>query len=85
MKMPNIKTAISLERPLFEEIEALAREMSVSRSRLFSLAAQDFLREHKSRKLLEAINKAYIVPDIVEEDLKTKMKLKHRRLVKDQW
>ncbi len=30
--MANKKTAISIEKPLFEEIEALAEEMEVSRS-----------------------------------------------------
>ena len=37
--MANIKTAISVEKPLFEELCALSKEMEVSRSYLFSLAA----------------------------------------------
>lgn len=84
--MASIKTAISIEKPLFEEVEALAEEMKVSRSYLFTLAARDFLQNHKSQKLLLAINAAFDdLPDASEERLLAQMKSKHRRLVKDQW
>jgi len=85
-KMANIKTAISIEKSLFEEVEALAEEMEVSRSRLFTLAARDFIKYHKSRKLLDAINAAYDdLPDSEEERIRAQMKFGHRRLVKDRW
>jgi metal-responsive CopG/Arc/MetJ family transcriptional regulator len=84
--MAKKKTAISIEKQLFEEIEALAEEMDVSRSFLFTLAAREFVQRHKSQKLLEAINKAYKdIPGPDEEKLRVHMKSKHRRLVKDQW
>ncbi len=51
--MANIKTAISLPEPLFEQAEALAHEMNVSRSRLFSLALEDFIRRHENKQLIE--------------------------------
>lgn len=84
--MANIKTAISIEKPLFEEIDALAAELEVSRSYLFTMAAREFIKQHKSQKLLEAINDAYSdSPDFRENSLREKMKSKHRQLVKDQW
>lgn len=84
--MANIKTAISIEKPLFEEVEALAKEMEVSRSYLFTLAARDFIQHRKSQKLLDTINATYNdLPDPVEERLIAQMKSKHRRLVKDSW
>ncbi len=84
--MTNIKTAISIEKPLFEEVEALAEEMEVSRSYLFTLAARDFIQHHKSQKLLDAINATYDdLPDSEEERLRAQMKSKHRQLVKDRW
>jgi len=84
--MRSIKTAISLEKPLFEEIEALAKEMQVSRSRLFALAAQDFLERHKNRKLLEAINNAYSdMPTTEEDELLTEMRNRYSEVVKEQW
>lgn len=84
MKMANIKTAISIEKPLFEEVEALAKKMEVSRSHLFTLAARDFIQHHKSQKLLDTINAAYDdLPDNEEEKIRAQMKSKHRQLVKD--
>ena len=84
--MANIKTAISIEKPLFEEIEAIAKEMDISRSYLFTLAAREFIQHHKNQKLLDAINAAYKdLPDPGEEKLRAQMKHKHRRLVKGQW
>lgn len=84
--MGSIKTAISLEKRLFEQIEALAKEMQVSRSRLFVLAAQEFLERHKNRKLLEAINDAYDdMPTAEEDELLVEMRDRHADVVKEQW
>ena len=57
--MANVKTAISLQRPLFEQVDALAQELQISRSRLFVLAVEAFIRRYQNRQLLEAINEAY--------------------------
>jgi len=84
--MANIKTAISIEKPLFEEMEELALELKTSRSRVFSLAAQEFIDRHRNHKLLQAINKAYEdIPDDKEESVRSIMKQRHLRMVKDQW
>ena len=84
--MGSIKTAISLEEPLFEQIEALAKEMKVSRSRLFVLAAQEFLARHENQKLFEAINQAYSDMPTAEEDaLLAEMRNRHSEVVDDQW
>jgi metal-responsive CopG/Arc/MetJ family transcriptional regulator len=80
------KTAISLDGPLIDEVDALAKEMEVSRSHLFQMAAREFIQRHKDRKLLEAINAAYPgSPDPAEKKLQAQMKSKQRRLVDDQW
>jgi len=85
--MANKKTAISIEKPLFDEIEALAEELDVSRSYLFTLATREFIQRHKNQKLLDAINAAYKdSPEINnEERLRAQMKSKQRRVLKDQW
>ena len=84
--MRSIKTAISLDKTLFEQIEALAKEMQVSRSRLFVLAAQEFLERHKNVKMLESINTAYDdMPTAEEEKLIAEMKDRHSEVVKEQW
>jgi len=84
--MANVKTAISIEEPLFEEVNELASEMAISRSFLFSLAVQEFIQRHRSQKLLDAINTAYSdFPDPNDEILQAQMRARHFELVKDQW
>jgi len=84
--MANVKTAISVDKPLFDEVDALAQEMEVSRSYLFTLAAREYIQRHKSQKMLEAVNAAHDdVPDPAGESLQTRMRSKHRELVADQW
>lgn len=84
--MATIKTAISIEKPLFEQVEALAHELEVSRSHVFVLAAREFVERHQSRKLLDAINTAYAdAPDPSEQALMATMRGKQREVVKDQW
>lgn len=82
--MPNIKTAISIEKPVFEQMDMLAKNLKVSRSRLYSMAAREFIQRHKNAELLERINDAY--DDLPEsEPIISKMRPKHYKIVKDQW
>ena len=84
--MANIKTAISIGKPLFEKVDNLAHELNTSRSRIFALAATEFIQRHKNQKLLEALNAAYDdIPDVKEESLKSMMRSRHLKMVKDQW
>jgi hypothetical protein len=84
--MATIKTAISIDKPLFEQLGGLAQELKTSRSRIFTLAAMEFVQRHKNIKLLEAINAAYDdFPDERETSLNTAMRSKHLKMVKDQW
>ena len=80
--MGNIKTAISLQKSLFEQVDSLAREKKVSRSRLFVLALEDYLRREQNRKLVEQLNAVYAdEPDPAEKALQRKMRRYHRRVV----
>ncbi|HTY24295.1 MAG TPA: hypothetical protein VMC85_14265 [Desulfomonilaceae bacterium] len=84
--MSTVKTAISIEKPLFQQVENLARKMRVSRSRLFVLALEEYMQRRKNRELLEQINAAYAdESDPGEQDLLRKVKRKHRRMVEGQW
>jgi metal-responsive CopG/Arc/MetJ family transcriptional regulator len=84
--MANVKTAVSLQKSLFEQVEALASEMKVSRSRVFALALEDFVRRHQSRRLLEQINTAYAdIPDQAEQTLHRRIRRHHRRIVEGEW
>ena len=54
-----MKAAISLPDELFHEIEACAREMKTSRSRVLAVAARDFLdRRRAPAATTEAWNRA---------------------------
>ena len=57
--MATVKTAISLQEYLFEQAEAIAAEMKISRSRLIAIALEEYIRRHQNRILLEKINAAY--------------------------
>jgi predicted transcriptional regulator len=84
--MPNVKTAISLNDALFREMEDLAREMSISRSRLVALALEEFLRRRQNRRLLEQIDAALAEGETPEErDIVRSMRRRHRDIVADEW
>ena len=85
--MANIKTAISLQQSLFDRVDALARELTISRSRLFTIAVEEFIQRYENQKLLEALNAAYDdSPDSEEQVLLHEMRPKQRQIVQeDQW
>ncbi len=84
--MATIKTAISIQKSLFDQVDALAEELQVPRSQLFVLAVEEFIRRHQSQKLLEALNEAYAdVSDEDEKSLRQGMRRQHRDLVEGQW
>ena len=81
--MATVRATISIQQSLFEEVNALAQELGVSRSRLFALAAEDFIQRHQNRQLLEAINDAYAdLPDPEEQALRRRI---CRRLLSQRW
>jgi hypothetical protein len=84
--MTNVKTAISLEEPLFEQAEELARELSVSRSRLYALALEAFIRRHHEQQVLDRLDHAYAdEPNAEETALGHGRRRHHRRLVAGEW
>jgi len=84
--MQAIKTAISIEKNLFEQAEIIARTLKVSRSKLFVMALQEFIEHQKTRELLAQINAAYSdEPDAEEQTLRLKIRRQHRRTVEGEW
>jgi len=81
-----IKTAISLNETLFEKVEALAKELAISRSRLFSLAVEEYIKKHENQHLLRELNAAYAdQPDLEEQTWHTHRQRLHRDLVEGEW
>jgi DNA-binding transcriptional MocR family regulator len=54
-----MKTAISLPDPLFEEAEAAAKDLGVSRSKLIQTALEEFLGRRRADEVTRRLNKSY--------------------------
>ncbi len=84
--MESIKTAISIDKSLFTQANALARKMKVSRSRLFVIALENYMRQQENLKLLEEVNAVYTdEPSGKEKELLRRMRKSSRSLVEGQW
>ncbi len=57
--MTRVKTAISIQKSLFEKVDDLVRKMNVLRSKVFVMAVEEYLRRHQNRQLLAELNQAY--------------------------
>ncbi len=80
--MPGVKTAISLEENLFKQVNKLANDLHVSRSKLFSLAIKDYLKKQEGKKILAQLNVAYGDSLNKEEEVLAKaMQKKQRKIV----
>jgi metal-responsive CopG/Arc/MetJ family transcriptional regulator len=84
--MHTIKTAISIEKNLFDQADIIARTMKVSRSKLFVIALQDFIEHQKNKEMLAQINAAYDdEPDATEQTIRKIVRRQHRRMVEGEW
>lgn len=54
-----MKTAISLPDDLFDDAEALARKLDVSRSRLIALALAEYVAKHRAGRVTERLDAVY--------------------------
>jgi metal-responsive CopG/Arc/MetJ family transcriptional regulator len=54
-----VKTAISLPDPIFEEAEALAQHLGVSRSELYTKALRAYLQRYNRARTLSKLNEVY--------------------------
>ena len=82
--MPNVRTAISIEKPIFDQMDALSKKMNLSRSRVFSLAAREFIKRCENTEILDALNDTYDDP-LQPDNGVERMRPRHHAVVKDQW
>lgn len=84
--MSNVKTAISLQQSLFEQVNEIAHDLNIPRSRVFVLALEEFIRRHENRDLLAQVNAAYKEsPEGAEQKRLRQMRRSHRRIVEGEW
>lgn len=80
-----VKTAISLDETLFEQVECLMKELEMSRSRLVAVALQEFIKRREKQKILDKLNEVYKGgPTEEEEREKRDMKAYHQRIMADE-
>ncbi|MEW6093886.1 MAG: hypothetical protein AB1531_07980 [Chloroflexota bacterium] len=84
--MAIVKTAISIQRSLFEQAEALAKEMGLSRSAIFGLALEEFIQRRQNQRILREINAVYDTEaDPAEQSRLEKAGKAQRKLVEGEW
>jgi metal-responsive CopG/Arc/MetJ family transcriptional regulator len=83
--MARVKTAVSLDKSLYEQIDTLAHKMKVSRSRLFAMALENFLRHHENEQLLQEINRAYRDEPDQAQQTRQGMRRLHRKVLEGEW
>jgi hypothetical protein len=84
--MATVKTAIAIEKPLFEAADRLARKLKLSRSRLYSAALQKYLDDFSNRRLLATLNRAHARPaDTDDLRMRTRALRLQQRLIDGEW
>ena len=82
--MACVKTAISIQESLFKEAEELARKLQVSRSKLVSLALEEYVGKHRTEELVRQIREAYEgYPDEEEREFLRLANASSARLTED--
>ncbi len=81
-----MKTAISLDGNLLQQADRTARAMGLSRSRLFSVALEEYLRRRQQELMIEQLNQVYSdQKQPGEARIAKAMKAKFRSTIKDRW
>ncbi|MBF0378586.1 MAG: hypothetical protein HQK72_14080 [Desulfamplus sp.] len=83
-----IRTAISIQKPLFEQAEILAQRLNISKSHLVGIALEKFIHNYQNQNLLDQINKAYDDDDQHDENETirlSKMIKNQKKLVEGDW
>lgn len=79
-----VKTAISIDRGTWLAADMLATEMSVSRSRLYALALQEFVARHAAMAVKERLDEVYAKGrDEEEEKILQMARTTQRRILEE--
>ncbi len=70
-----MKTAISVRDNLFERIDAFARKRNLSRSRVFSDAAEEYLKRQEEEDITANLNAVYSKEDSSVDPIMLRMAL----------
>lgn len=80
------KTAISVDGALLLEVDRAAGEIGVSRSRLISIALEDYLRDRRNQAILDQLNSVYGDETAkTDKRLTAGMKARFRQVIQSEW
>ena len=83
--MPGVKTAISIDEELLIKVNRLSNDLHVSRSKVFTLAVQDYLKKQENQSLLAQLNEAYDdFPPEKEREISESMRIKHKKIIEQE-
>ena len=83
--MPGVKTAISLDEGLLIKVDRLANDLHISRSKVFTLAVQDYLKKQENQSFLAQLNEAYEdFPSEEERGISKSMRIKHSKIIEQE-
>jgi len=83
--MSGVKTAISLDEELLIKVSRLADDLHVSRSKVFTLAVQDYLKKQENQSFLTQLNEAYEdFPSEEERGISKSMRIKHNNIIEQE-
>jgi metal-responsive CopG/Arc/MetJ family transcriptional regulator len=74
-----VKTAISIDKDIYEQVEDVARELEVSRSRVVGLAREEYLRRRKNRRIEEQMDAALAEISETAEDRQARAAMKRKQ------
>lgn len=84
--MACVKTAISIEESLLDDVKALAGRMKISRSQLFARAMREFLNRYTAEEIRQRLNEVYArPPDEEARRLLAAAKAYHAERVEGTW
>lgn len=83
--MPTVKTAISIQKHLFDEVNKVSKRLGIPRSRFFSKAVEEFIRREQAERLVEQINRSYATDNSEEKQVRSAAAGSFRRLVEGTW
>jgi metal-responsive CopG/Arc/MetJ family transcriptional regulator len=78
-----MKTAISIPDPLFEQADRMARQLGLSRSQLYAVAVESFLKDHEQQSVTAALDRIYSEEPSALEPVLARLQAAH--LAKDEW
>jgi len=84
--MSKVKTAISIQEELLDEMDSIARKACMPRSNLFEKAIKDFLERQRNRYILQQLNAVYSKsPTAEEKKLLKVISAQNKKIAEGEW